>query len=116
MSVFSDPESTVRDALTAGYAVAGTAPLSIETEFPAGSVPKSSYRVQLDFEGDNADDYPAAARAIVRVVVWGNKLDRTLVKYEANRARDLLGSTVVAGVAGFVPQGRSAVSQDPDTS
>lgn len=95
--------------------ICGWEPLSIKTEFPAKPIVKGAYRVQLDFEGDAADDYPVTARANVRVTVHANALDRTLVKTAADTCRSLLKSGRIAGAAGFVPSGRSAISNDPDT-
>lgn len=116
MSTFLDPETSVETALNAAYSTAGTPPLSIEPTFPTSGITKGTYRLQLDFEGDAANDYPATARATVRVVVWGNKGDRTFVKAQADRVRDLLDAAALSGVAGFVPGGRSAVAQDDATT
>lgn len=114
MSTFTDPEAAVKAALTAAYVGRDDIPTSISTTFPT-VVPKGTRVIQLDFEGDNADDYPVSARATVRVVVHANKGDRTLVKDSANTARSLLAGSVLDGVAAFFPAGRSAVVPDPDT-
>lgn len=115
MSTFADPEAATRDALLAQYASRGDAPVEIATAFPTAAIAKGSRVIQLDFEGDSADDYPVTARATVRVVVHANQGDRGLVKSSANTARSLLASAVVDGVSAFFPAGLSAVTPDPDT-
>lgn len=115
MSVFADPEAVVRAALADGFIGRTETPTKITTTYPNDSLTGSAFWIQVELEGDSADDYPVTARAVVRVTIHAPKLKRDLVKRAADASRSLLSVASDEDVAAFWPQGRSAVIPDPDT-
>lgn len=115
MSVFADPEAATRTALTAGFTGRTETPAKITTTYPSATLAGTTFHIQVEMDGESADDYPVTARATVRVTVHAPKLQRDLVKRVADTARSLLSTAVDNDVAAFWPQGRSAVTPDPDT-
>lgn len=113
---FPDPEAALIGYLSdvlVGYPET-YAPTTVSTGFPPGASP---YHVQVELEAGNADDYPIAERAQVRVNCWAPAGKRTHVKALASLAQGFAyrhpGDADVAGCQILV--GRSDVITDPDT-
>lgn len=113
---FADPERALIDYLTdvaVGYPET-YAPTTVSDGFPPTG---SAYHLQVELEAGNADDYPIAERAQVRVNCWAPSGKRTDVKALASLAQGLVyrhpGDVNVAGCSILV--GRSDVITDPDT-
>lgn len=117
--VFADPEAVLVDYLTQAWAGRDEvfAPGRVSTGFPAEPLEGDDTVIQVELESSNADDYPVAERARVRIVCHAASVQRSSVKALASVTQTLLdrhpGSSAVAGV--FVGSGRSGVATDPDT-
>lgn len=114
--VFPDPEAALVNYLKAAF-LPRTEPYkatSVSTGFPAST---ATYHLQVELEAGNADDYPVAERAQVRVNCWAPAGKRSDVKDLASLAMGLAyshpGSSDVAGCQ--ILGGRSDVITDPDT-
>lgn len=113
---FPDPERALIDYLTTAFAPRSESfkPSTVTDSFPPATSP---YHLQVELEAGNADDYPIAERAQVRVNCWAPAGKRTDVKALASLAQGLVyrhpGDVNVAGCSILV--GRSDVITDPDT-
>jgi hypothetical protein len=113
---FPDPEAAVINALKAAFLprVETYKPATITTSFPATLT--TSAHIQVELEVGNADDYPIAERAQVRVTCYAAPGKRTDVKRLASLAQGLLYTHAGGDVAGVdILIGRSDVITDPDT-
>jgi hypothetical protein len=113
---FPDPEAAVINALKAAFLPRAEAykPATITTSFPAALT--SSTHIQVELEVGNADDYPIAERAQVRVTCYASKDHRTNVKALASLAQGLVYGLSGGSIAGVdILVGRSDVITDPDT-
>jgi hypothetical protein len=113
---FPDPEAAVVNALKAAFLPRAEAykPATITTSFPATLT--TTTHIQVELEVGNADDYPIAERAQVRVTCYAAPGKRTDVKRLASLAQGLLYTHAGGDVAGVdILIGRSDVITDPDT-
>jgi hypothetical protein len=114
---FPDPEAAVINALKAAFLprVEAYKPATITTAFPASALTNATH-VQVELEVGNADDYPIAERAQVRVTCYAAPGKRSNVKDLASLAQGLLYTHAGGDVAGVdILVGRSDVITDPDT-
>jgi len=125
--IFADPEALVIDYLKAQFLarVEAYKPAVIGTGFPSEPL-VAQYRLQVELEVGNADDYPVTERAQVRVACHGprsfaspsTRQARTEIKALASLTQSLMyshpGDVNVAGAV--ILGGRSDVITDPDTT
>lgn len=109
--VMGDPEAECVAVLEAAFDDA-----TVDVAYPSDPLAGDEVWLQVDLETGNADDYPIAERAQVRITAHVPNGRRTLAKATADQARTALaswdGNAAVAGV-GVGP--RSGVTTDPDT-
>lgn len=114
---FPDPEAAVINALKAAYLsrVETYKPATITTAFPATALTTTTH-LQVELEVGNADDYPIAERAQVRVTCYAAPGKRTDVKKLASLTQGLLYTHAGGDIAGVdILIGRSDVVTDPDS-
>jgi hypothetical protein len=120
---FPDPEAAVINALKAAFLprVEAYKPATVTTAVPVGVDGRpvtltTTTHLQVELEVGNADDYPIAERAQVRVTCYAAPGKRTDVKRLASLAQGLTYTISTADVAGVdILIGRSDVITDPDT-
>lgn len=114
---FPDPEAAVINALKAAYVprVETYKPVTITTAFPVAALTTATH-VQVELEVGNANDYPIAERAQVRVTCYAGPGKRTDVKRLASLTQGLAYTLAGGSIAGVdILIGRSDVITDPDT-
>ena len=120
---FPDPEAAVINALKAAYLprVETYKPTTIKSSIPVDAEGKpitltTATHVQVELEVGNADDYPIAERAQIRVTCYAAPGKRTDVKRLASLTQGLLYTHAGGDIAGVdILIGRSDVVTDPDT-
>lgn len=116
--IFADPEAALINHLKAQFATRAESykPATVTSAFPTAALVNATH-VQVELEVGNADDYPIAERAQVRVTCYAAPGMRSDVKRLASLAQALVyshpGDADVAGCSILV--GRSDVVTDPDT-